>query len=39
MCMVVRLTFDFSSSDTLDWILLSEVSMFNDTGEYSLLAQ
>ena len=36
---VVRLTFDFSSSDTLDWILLSEVSMFNDTGEYSLLAQ
>ena len=36
---IVRLTFDFSSSDTLDWILLSEVSMFNDTGEYSLLAQ
>ena len=36
---IVRLTFDFSSSDTLDWILLSEVRMFNDTGEYSLLAQ
>ena len=36
---VVRLTFNFSSSDTLDWILLSEVRMFNDTGEYSLLAQ
>ena len=25
---VVRLTFDFSSSDTLDWMLLSEVRMF-----------
>ena len=34
---VVRLTFDFSSSDTLDWLLLSEVRMFNDTGEYILL--
>ena len=31
---VVRLTFDFSSSDTLDWLLLSEVRMFNDTGEW-----
>ena len=34
---IVRLTFDFSSSDTLDWLLLSEVRMFNDTGEYILL--
>ena len=32
---IVRLSFDFSSSDTLDWLLLSEVRMFNDTGEYS----
>ena len=36
---LVRLTFDFSSSDTLDWLLLSEVRMFNDTGEYSGMMQ
>ena len=36
---IVRLTFDFSSSDTLDWLLLSEVRMFNDTGEYSGMMQ
>ena len=34
---IVRLTFDFSSSNTLDWLLLSEVRMFIDTGEYILL--
>ena len=34
---IVRLTFDFNSSDTLDWMLLSGVRMFNDTGEYSLV--
>ena len=36
---IVRLTFDFSSSDTLDWLLLSEVRMFDDTGEYSGMMQ
>ena len=29
----VRVTFNFNNSDTLHWILISEVKMFNDTGE------
>ena len=31
--MLVRITFDFSQSETLNWMLLSEVTMFNDTSE------
>ena len=31
--MLVRMTFDFSPSETLNWMLLSEVAMFNDTSE------
>ena len=31
--MLVRITFDFSQSETLIWMLLSEVTMFNDTSE------
>ena len=30
---IVRMTFNFNNSDTLDWILISEVKMFTDTGE------
>ena len=30
---VVRMTFNFNNSDTLDWILISEVMMFTDSGE------
>ena len=30
---IVRMTFNFNNSDTLDWMLISEVMMFNDTGE------
>ena len=29
----VRLSFNFKNSDTLDWMLISEVIMFNETGE------
>ena len=31
----VRMTFNFNNSDTLDWMLISEVMMFTDTGECS----
>ena len=30
---IVRMTFNFNNSDTLDWMLISEVMMFTDTGE------
>ena len=30
---IVRMTFNFNNSDKLDWMLISEVMMFNDTGE------
>ena len=30
---IVRMTFSFNKSDTLDWMLISEVMMFTDTGE------
>ena len=30
---IVRMKFNFNHSDTLDWMLISEVMMFNDTGE------
>ena len=30
---LVRMTFNFNNSDTLDWMLISEVMMFTDTGE------
>ena len=30
---IVRMTFNFNHSDTLDWMLISEVMMFTDTGE------
>ena len=29
----VRMTFNFNNSDTLHWMLISEVMMFTDTGE------
>ena len=32
---IVRMTFNFNNSDTLDWMLISEVMMFTDTGECS----
>ena len=32
---IVRMSFNFNNSDTLDWMLISEVMMFTDTGECS----
>ena len=32
---IVRMTFNFNNSDTLDWMLISEIIMFNETGECS----
>ena len=32
---IVRMKFNFNNSDTLDWMLISEVMMFTDTGECS----
>ena len=31
---IVRMTFNFNNSDALDWMLISEVMMFTDTGEH-----
>ena len=33
---IVIMTFSFNNSDTLDWMLISEVMMFTDTGECNM---
>ena len=33
----VRMTFNFNNSDTLDWMLISEIMMFTDTGECTIM--
>ena len=34
---LVVLTFNFSGSDGVDWMLLSEINLFNDTCEYKTM--
>ena len=34
---LVVLTFNFSGSDALDWMLLSEIKLFNDTSKYKTM--